>query len=74
MGVGFGVIENHIWKTNIMGKFVGPINKVIFCPLFALNIEPGSTLDTPWFFVPLMIPILFFWAWLLVWLRERLKK
>jgi ABC-type Co2+ transport system permease subunit len=38
------------------------------------DIVPGSSLDTPWFFVPLMIPILAIWAWIAVIIEEWLKK
>jgi len=74
MGVGLAQVERYMWQTRYINGSVGAINHVLFWPLFALDITPGSTLDTPWFFVPLMIPILGIWAWVFVLVIEKMKR
>jgi hypothetical protein len=72
--IGLAEIERTLWKTHYLFGVIGAILSVVFLPLFALDVVPGCSLDTPWFFVPAMIPILVFWAWIAVFIEEWLRK
>jgi len=74
VGVGIAEIERTLWQTRFINGIISAINHVLFWPIFALNITPGSTLDTPWFFVPLMVPVLGVWAWFIVIVTEKMKR
>lgn len=74
VGVGLAEIERSIWQTRVINGTVGAINHVLFWPIFALDITPGSTLDTAWFFIPLMVPVLGFWSWVIVLIGEKLRQ
>lgn len=74
VGIGLAEIERSMWQTRFINETIGAINHVLFWPLFALNITPGSALDTPWFFIPLMAPVLGMWAWIIVKVNEKMKR
>jgi len=74
VGIGLAEIERSMLHTHFIFETIGHINHVLFWPIFAMNITPGSTLDTPWFFVPLMVPVLGVWAWIIVIVTEKMKR
>jgi hypothetical protein len=62
------------YAPTYLGKVFGPLNKILFWPIFALDILPGSRLDTPWFFLPMMLPMIVFWSWLFLWSYLKIRK
>lgn len=71
---GIGGAAVFFWKSQTIALVIGIVALVI-CPLEAIEVVPQSPLDTPLFFIPMMLLCFILWAFaidaLLNWKRQR---
>jgi hypothetical protein len=69
-GIGWAAV--FFWKSASVVRCVA-VPSFILCPLSAVEVVPGSPLDTPLFFIPLTSTCLILWAWGIekLWNKER---
>lgn len=59
-GIGWAAV--FFWKFEFIVRCMAVLSFVL-CPLSAIEVVPGSSLDTPLFFIPIMVICFFLWAW-----------
>lgn len=62
------------WKTGIIAIICGTPTSMVFWPLSLIPVKPGSSIDGPYFWIPLVILIVIAWSWLIQWLICKMKK
>lgn len=69
-GIGWAAV--FFWKSQAIALVVGFVALVI-CPVEAIEVVPRSSLDTPLFFVPMMLLCFILWAFAIdaLWNRKR---
>jgi len=61
------------WKTGYVGIICGIPDTVFFWPLTLIPVTPGSLVDGPYFWLPLVLFLLIGWSWLISFLVHKLK-
>jgi hypothetical protein len=59
-GIGWAAV--FFWKSPLVVWCVA-VPSFVLCPLSAIEVVPGCSLDTPLFFIPLMAICFILWAW-----------
>lgn len=62
------------WRTGIIALVCGVITSIVLLPLYLVPVQPGSFIDSPYFFLPLAILVVFAWSWLISFLMEKRKR
>ena len=62
------------WKTGIIAIICGTPTSIVFWPLSLIPVKPGSSIDGPYFWIPLVILTVIAWSWVIQWLIHKMKK
>ncbi|MBI5684875.1 MAG: hypothetical protein HZC54_07330 [Verrucomicrobia bacterium] len=62
-----------VWKTGYVAVICGIPVTVFFWPLTLIPVKPGSSIDGPYLWMPLVFFLLMGWSWLISLLIQRLK-
>ncbi|MEI6219264.1 MAG: hypothetical protein WCP86_10215 [bacterium] len=69
-GIGWAAI--FFWKCEFIVWCVS-VPSFVLCPLSAIEVVPGCSLDTPLYFIPMMAICFILWAWGIetIWNKKR---
>jgi hypothetical protein len=70
-GVGWAAV--FFWKSPAIALTCGVL-AAILCPAHAITVVPQSSLDTPLFFVPMMILSFMLWGGIITLIWNRMKR
>ena len=70
-GIGWAAV--FFWKSEIIA-FCVAVPTMVICPAGAICVVPGSQVDSPFFFIPLMAVFFLLWAVVIDAVWRRLKR
>ena len=72
-GIGWAAV--FYWKAATIATIAGAV-AIALCPMAAIEVVPGSSLDTPYFFLPAIVLNFFLWAIFIetMWNRKKTRK
>ncbi len=62
------------WKTGFVAKLFGIPSTVFLWPLTLIHVEPGSPMNGPHFWLPMICVLLLAWSWLIQLMIQKKKK